>query len=111
MSVTFATYVTTRDFAGGDYASEYGFNVTDLGVGYRVVNIGENGAAFGVANGSNFTILELLEKTDSMTLRPAGVDGFHSINDVNGDGVIDEYEASFRAMANSVYSTINEQGS
>ena len=110
MSVALATYFTSRRFADGDYASDYGFNVTDLGIGYRVVNVGSNGAAFDVSSGDNLTIIELLEKTDAMTLRPGGVDGFNYIYDLNGDGIIDEFEAALRAQANSVYSTINEQG-
>ena len=109
MAVAFATYFTSRNFAGDEYATYYGFNVTDLGIGYRVVNIGDNGDAFGVDDGSNLTILELLEKTDLVTLRRDGY-GFHSIYDIIGDGKIDQYEASLRALANSVYSTINEQG-
>jgi hypothetical protein len=54
--------------------------------------------------------MQLLWATNTLTDAPDQISGFASIYDLNGDGVIDSHEASLRAMANSVYSTINESG-
>jgi hypothetical protein len=56
------------------------------------------------------TIMQLLQATDELTDLPDGISGFAHIYDQNGDGVIDSIEASLRAMANEVYTSINEQG-
>ncbi len=109
MAVALATYFTSSNLAG-DVASDFGFNVTDTGIGTKIVNVGDNGAAFDVANNTDLTIMQLLLATDSLTDIPDGVSGFASIYDRNGDGVIDDEEALLRSMANSVYAGINEQG-
>ncbi len=94
----------------GNVASSFGFNVTDTGIGTNVVNVGDNGAAFSVANGTDLTIMQLLLATNSLTDQPDSVAGFASIYDENGDGMISSAEAALRAMANIIYSDINEQG-
>ena len=108
MAVALATYFTSSNLTG-NVASDYGFNVTNTGIGTKVVNVG-NGAAFGVANGSDLTIMQLLSATNDQTDQPNNLSGFARIYDWNGDGKIDEAEASLRRLANEVYSTINEQG-
>ncbi len=110
MALTLSTYFTSRDYAGGDFASGYGFNISDTGIGTRMVNVGASGAAFGVDDYSDRTILQLLQATNDLTDRPNSLLGFASIYDVNGDGVIDAQEAMLRTMANSLYSWINEAG-
>lgn len=94
----------------GDVAADYGFNVTDTGIGTKVVDVGRSGAAFDVADGTSLTIMQLLLATNDLTDEPDNLSGFASIYDQNGDGVIDRYEAALRTMANRVYSAINEQG-
>jgi hypothetical protein len=94
----------------GNVAATYGFNVTDTGIGTRVVNVGNNGIAFGVPNGSNLTVMQLLLATNEQTDQSNNLSGFARIYDSNGDGVIDETEASMRRLANNVFSAINEQG-
>jgi hypothetical protein len=69
-----------------------------------------NGAAFSAANGTNLTIIQLLRATNLLTDMPDKRRGFTDIYDRDGDGNIDAEEAALRAMANNVYSKINEQG-
>ena len=109
MAVALATYFTSNDLAG-DVAAGYGFNVTDTGIGTKVVNVGASGAAFGEVDNTDLTIMQLLWATNDLTDLPDGISGSAHIYDTNGDGVIDSAEAALRTLANDVYSTINEQG-
>jgi len=107
MAMALATYFTSSNLAG-NVASDYGFNVTDTGIGTKVMNVGDNGTAFGVASGSDLTIMQLLLATNDLTDQPDNLSGFARIYDLNGDGEIDEAEASLGRLANEVYSAINE---
>ncbi len=109
MAVALATYFTSQTLAG-QAAIAFGFNVTDTGIGTKIVNVGTNGAAFGVADGTDLTILELLQATDSLTDQPDSHLGFASIYDTDGDGVISAPEATLRTMANDIFSAINKAG-
>ncbi len=109
MAVALATYFTSSNLAGV-VAAGFGFNVTDTGIGTKIVNVGSSGAAFDVANGTNLTIMQLLLATNDLTDLPDGISGFARIYDTIGDGVIDSSEASLHAMANETYSAINEDG-
>ena len=107
MATALAAFFTSNNLAG-NVASSYGFNVTQTGIGTRIINVGNNGAAFNVANGTTLTIMQLLLATNSMTDSPNCILGAARIYDLDGDGVISAYEASLRNMANCVYSQINE---
>jgi hypothetical protein len=109
MATALATYFTSLQLAG-NVAAAYGFNISDTGIGTKVVNVGLNGAAFGVGNGTDLTIMQILLATDSLTDDADNISGAARIYDANGDGLIDELEAALRAMANEVYSQINESG-
>ena len=109
MAVALATYFTSSDLAG-DVAADYGFNVTDTGIGTKVVNLGANGAAFGTADNTDLTVMQLLAATNNLTDEPYGITGFAHIYDADGNGVIDSTEVALRTMANDVYSAINQQG-
>jgi len=107
MATAMATYFTSSNLAG-TVAVGYGFNVTDTGIGTKVVNVGSGGAAFGVADGSSLTILQLLLATSALTDQPDSLIGAAHAYDTNGDGVIDAAEAALRAKANLIYTIINE---
>ncbi len=109
MAVALATYFTSNHLAG-NVAAAYGFNVTDTGIGTKIVNVGSRGAAFGTTNGANLTVMQLLQGTNELTDQPDEILGAAKIYDINGDGVIDTYEASLRVMANDLYSAINDGG-
>ena len=95
MATALAVYVTNQSLAG-TVGQAYGFHVSTHGVGTRTYNVGSRGAAFGVEDDTELTVLDLLLATDAMTL----------------DGVL--YYAdnlsltrALRSMANEVYSDIN----
>ncbi len=107
MATALATFFTSSTLAG-NVAADYGFNVTATGIGTSVINVGNCGAAFNVANGTSMTIMQLLQATNDLTDQPNGITGAANIYDLNGDGIIDAYEASLRDLANQIYSQINE---
>jgi hypothetical protein len=112
MATELSTFFTNRNLAGSA-AQSYGFNVTESGIGTRVVNVGSSGAAFGVADNTDMAIMSLLLATNRLTGRDSNAaDGndYSHIYDNNGDGIIDPEEAKLRWMANQIYSAINEQG-
>jgi len=100
----------TSSNLAGNVAADFGFTVTDTGIGTKVVNVGTGGAAFNVPDGTDLTIMQLLQATNDLTDLPDGNSGFAHIYDQNGDGQIDSNEASLRALANDVYTWINETG-
>ena len=110
MATALATFFTSSNLAGSTVAASYGFNVTQTGIGTRVVNVGNNGAAFNVDNGTDLTIMQLLLATNDMTDVPDYQSGAANVYDLDGDGIISAEEAALRAMANSIYSWINEAG-
>lgn len=110
MAVAMAAYMTSLNLVGSDIAAGYGFNVTDTGIGTKVLNVSSNGEAFGVANDTDRTSMQLLLATDSMTDLPDLITGFAHIYDSNGNGILDEDEIDLRVMANEMFGWINEQG-
>jgi len=93
MAVALASYVTNSTLAGTT-AEAYGFLVTEHGLGVATFNIGDNGAAFGVADNTEMTVMEILAAT----------------NDQSIDGVLFQMNNVWRSMANDVYTSINESG-
>ena len=110
MSLAFATFFTSSNLSGGSVAASYGFTVTQTGIGTKVVNVGSSGAAFGVADNTDMTIMALLLATNNLTGSDTNGDGYSNVYDSNGDGVLDDAEKALRAKANVVYSDINEGG-
>jgi hypothetical protein len=109
MATALATFFTSSNLSGAGY----GFNVTQTGIGTKVVNVGSSGAAFGVANNTNMTIMSLLLATNNLT--GADTDGdasedYSYVYDADGNGVLSDAEKALRALANSVYTAINEGG-
>jgi len=66
--------------------------------------------AFGVSNGTTLTVMQLLQATNAMTDTGNQIAGFAHLYDTNGDGVVSAAEAQQRALANGVYTFINESG-
>lgn len=113
MALALSTFFTSSNLSGGSTASGFGFNVTETGIGTKVVNVGSSGQAFNVADNSDATIMSLLLATNSLTGADADLDAsedYSHVYDLNGDGILDEYEKSLRAMANAVYTLVNESG-
>jgi hypothetical protein len=102
LATALAVYVTNQTLAGTT-ASSYGFHVTASGVGASTFNVGSNGAAFGVANQTTLTVLDILLATDARTRNGL-------LYDLDGSGTISSSEQALRAQANEVYSAINAAG-
>jgi hypothetical protein len=102
MATALAVYVTNQTLAGTT-ATAYGFLVTAYGVGDCTFNVGADGAAFGVANNTSESVLDLLLAVNARS---------HSglLYDMNANGQISSTEASFRTMANDLFSAINQAG-
>jgi hypothetical protein len=75
-------------------ASQDSFLVSGDGVGTATWNVGTSGSAFGVANNTTMTILDLLLATDAQS---AG-------------GVLYGSDTTLRALADNVYSAVNKAG-
>jgi hypothetical protein len=106
MAVALATFFTSSNLAG-HVATNYGFNVTAAGIGSKTITIGARGAAFGVPDHSDRTIMQILLATNGLTDQPDHQSGFAYLYDSNGDGVIDSHERTLRAMANDLFDWIN----
>jgi len=102
LATALAVYVTNSQLAGNN-AAAYGFQVSTNGVGYSSYNVSTNGAAFGVANGSSVTVMDLLLAVNLRTRRGL-------LFDTDDSGTISTSERTFREMANTVFSGINEVG-
>ncbi len=95
MATAFAVYVTNRGLAG-DTAADYGFLVSDNGLGIATFDVAEYSDAFLEEGETNtiLTILRILQETNERTV----------------DGVLYDLDAILRTLANEVYSMINEAG-
>jgi len=103
LAVALATYVTNQTLAGTT-ATTFGFLVSEHGVGISTFNIGSSGAAFGIANGTVMTVLDILLASNARTTNGL-------LYDIDGDGFADNsLETLLRNLANKVYSAVNEQG-
>ena len=106
MAVAFACYVTNERLAG-TIAADYGFLVTEHGVGTSTFSVGDSGEAFGVVDNRELTVLDLLFATDERSWEGVLYDMNH---DGDTDDAEDELETLYRTLANDVYAAINEQG-
>jgi PKD repeat protein len=108
MALALSTYFTSSRLAGY-VGADYGFHVTDTGIGTKIVNVGDSGAAFDVVDGTDLTITQLLLATNRLTDQPDNTSGAALVYDSDGNGAIEELEAVLRRLANEVYSALNEQ--
>jgi uncharacterized delta-60 repeat protein len=87
-------YATNATLDSTRVAAQYGFTVSDDGLGAAGVNVGSDGDAFGVANNTTMTVLDLLKATD-----------LQSVSGVPYGG-----NATKRSHANDVFGAINQAG-
>jgi hypothetical protein len=107
LATAIAVYVTNSNLAGLA-GLDFGLSVTDTGVGTATINVGDNGEAFGVADGADIAILDALFAVNSFTQEGLLYDDLDM--DLVGDGAIDSIELALRIAANDVFSMINEDG-
>ena len=95
LATALSVYATNATLDGTRAAAKYGFTVSGYGVGTATVNVGGNGDAFGVANNTTMTVMDLLLATDNQAV----------------NGLLYNGNATKRNEANSVYGTLNDAGS
>jgi hypothetical protein len=93
LATAFSVYVTTRSLAS-TAATPYGFVVSAEGTGAAMVDVGANGTAFDVANGTVMTVMDVLQATARKAKK----------------GVLFDGNDPLRKMANAVFSDINQLG-
>jgi hypothetical protein len=93
MATALNVYATNASLGGG-YAAQYGFTVTTYGLGNSTWNVGAAGAAFGIANNRNRTVIQLLQDYDSKWC----------------NGVWNDDNTVYRNMARDIFAAINTKG-
>ena len=96
MATAMAVYVTNSNLAGYT-ARDYGFVVSSKGVGASKRNVGTSGVAFGVADDTEMSVMDLLLAANEQTQ-----DGtpYYVMEDV----------PLLRSLANDIFKAINEMG-
>ncbi|MBM3999049.1 MAG: hypothetical protein FJ297_05810 [Planctomycetes bacterium] len=103
LATALAVYVTNQTLAGNT-AAAYGFTVSQYGVGAAQFNVGSRGVAFGLANNTTASVLDLLLAVNARST--AG-----RLYDLDGDGDANDCQETFyRKLANNLFSAINEAG-
>jgi hypothetical protein len=94
LATALAVYATSATLDPTQVAATYGFTVSASGAGTATANVGGNGDAFGVANNTTMTLLDLLLAADAQAV----------------NGVLYNGNAARCNEANNVFSAVNEAG-
>jgi hypothetical protein len=94
LATALSVYATNSTLDSTQAASGYGFTVSGNGVGTATFSVGSNGDAFGVANNTTMTVMDLLLATDAQAVC----------------GVLYNGNSTKRNEANNVYSALNNAG-
>src|SRR5207249_3433205 len=92
LATALSVYVTNATLDSTQVAAQYGFTVSGNGVGTATVNVGSNGDAFGVANNTIVSVLDLLLAT----------------NDQAVGGLLYNGNSTRKSHANNIYSFVNQ---
>jgi hypothetical protein len=95
LATALAVYATNATLDSTAVAAQYGSVVSGDGVGAATWSVGSAGDAFGVANNTTMTVMDLLLATDDQAV----------------DGLLYNGNAARRNEANAVYSALNQAGS
>lgn len=95
LATALSVYATNATLDSTQAALKYGFSVSGNGLGTSTVNVGSNGDAFGVANYSTETVLDLLRASDAQAV----------------NGVLYNGNTRLKNHANEVYGRLLEAGS
>jgi hypothetical protein len=87
-------YATSTTLDSTKVAAQYGFTVGGDGLGAASVSVGADGAAFGVANNTTMSIIDILVAADAQSV----------------NGVLYGGNTTKRNMANDLFSAINQAG-
>jgi uncharacterized delta-60 repeat protein len=94
LATALSVYATNATLDATKVAAQYGFTVSGDGVGTAGVNVGSDSDAFGVANNTTMTVMDLLLATDAQSV----------------NGVLYNGNATKRSHANDVYIAVNQAG-
>ncbi len=94
MATALSVYVTNATLDNTGIGARYGFTVSGNGAGTATYNVGANGEAFGVANNTVMTLMDILLAADAQAV----------------NGVLYNGNTTRRNKANTVFSAINEVG-
>jgi hypothetical protein len=94
LAAALAVYVTDPNLNTTGVGTSYGFIVSGHGVGAATWNVGANGAAFGVANNSVLTVMDLLM----------------AVNNQAVNGVLYNGNATLRGQSTNVFGGISQAG-
>jgi hypothetical protein len=94
LATALSVYATNTTLDSTQVAAQYGFTVSGNGAGTATVNVGSNGDAFGVANNTTMTLMDLLLATDAQAV----------------NGLLYNGNTTRRNEANTVYSAVNQAG-
>ena len=86
LAVALAAYATNATLDSTAVATQYGFTVSAYGLGTATYNVGSAGAAFGVADGTTLTVLDLLRATDAQAVHGILYNGDKRLRDLANDG-------------------------
>jgi hypothetical protein len=94
LATALSVYASNATLDNTGVAANYGFVVSGDGVGAATWNVGSNGDAFGVANSTTMTVMDLLSATEAQAI----------------SGLLYKGNMATRNEANAVYSALNEAG-
>ena len=94
LATALSVYATNATLDPTKMAAGYGFTVSGDGAGTATANVGGNGDAFGVANNSTLTLMDLLLAADAQAV----------------NGVLYGGNAAKRNEAHAVFSAVNQAG-
>jgi titin len=94
LATALSVYATNTALDPTQVAATYGFTVSGDGAGTATISVGSNGDAFGVANNSTRTLMDLLLAADAQAV----------------NGVLYGGNATRRNEANNVFSAVNQDG-
>ena len=94
LATALAVYVTDGTLDNTGVGTQYGFLVGGNGVATATFNVGTNGAAFGVADNTTMTVMDLLLAADAQSV----------------NGVLYNGNTTKRNLANNIFSAINAAG-
>jgi hypothetical protein len=102
MATALSMYVT-KSSLGGTTATAYGFSVTSHGLATRTINVTNRGIAFGVADNTTVSIMDLMLAVNARS---------HNwlLFDENKNGSLSNTEINYRHLANSLFDEINSAG-
>jgi hypothetical protein len=94
LATALAVYVTDGTLDNTGVGTQYGFTVAGNGVATATVSVGSSGAAFGAADNTAMTVMEVLLAADAQAV----------------NGVLYNGDKTRRDKANTVFSAINQAG-